>query len=184
MANKDLAYYLALPYTINIRQINDESGSYYYASVVELDGCHSHGDSAIEAYEMVRDVLEGHIEVKIEHGDSIPEPMKEDDFSGKFVLRMPKTLHRQLSEQAAIEKVSLNQYCLYKLSSNSYRNPSYTVEQLREMLDTVYQNHPEAANARKSIDDYIKSRGTTSGADGRLRKVAPNIYRDIYNLNL
>lgn len=116
MANKDLDYYLSLPYTINIKPITDESGSYFSASVVELDGCRGHGKSPAEAYEMLREVMKEYIEVKLEFGDYIPEPNTDEDYSGKFVLRVPKSLHRMLSEKAAAESVSLNQYCLYQLS--------------------------------------------------------------------
>ena len=36
--------------------------------------------------------------------------------SGKHVLRIPRSLHKQLKEAADIEGVSLNHYMLYKLS--------------------------------------------------------------------
>ena len=39
-----------------------------------------------------------------------------EDYSGKLVLRIPRSLHKALKEQAEIEGVSLNQYMLYKLS--------------------------------------------------------------------
>lgn len=39
-----------------------------------------------------------------------------EEYSGKLVLRIPKSLHKQLKEQAEIEGVSLNQYMLYKLA--------------------------------------------------------------------
>lgn len=39
-----------------------------------------------------------------------------EDYSGKLVLRIPRSLHRHLKEEAEIEGVSLNQYMLYKLS--------------------------------------------------------------------
>lgn len=39
-----------------------------------------------------------------------------EEYSGKLVLRIPRSLHKALKEQAAIEGVSLNQYMLYKLS--------------------------------------------------------------------
>lgn len=39
-----------------------------------------------------------------------------EGYSGKLVLRIPRSLHKELKEQAAIEGVSLNQYMLYKLS--------------------------------------------------------------------
>lgn len=39
-----------------------------------------------------------------------------EDYSGKLVLRIPRSLHKALKEAATIEGVSLNQYMLYKLS--------------------------------------------------------------------
>lgn len=117
MANKDLAYYMALPYTIQIRPIQDESGgSCYYTTVAELDGCHSHGETVEEAFAMISDAMEGYFEVMLENGYDIPEPAAHDAYSGRFNVRLPKTLHRQLAEQAEREGVSLNQYVLYKLS--------------------------------------------------------------------
>lgn len=48
---------------------------------------------------------------------SLEEFMKGlEDYSGKLVLRIPRSLHKQLKEQAAVEGVSLNQYMLYKLA--------------------------------------------------------------------
>lgn len=39
-----------------------------------------------------------------------------EGFSGKIVLRIPKSLHKSLKEHATAEGISLNQYMLYKLS--------------------------------------------------------------------
>lgn len=39
-----------------------------------------------------------------------------EEYSGKLVLRIPRSLHKALKEAAAVEGVSLNQYMLYKLS--------------------------------------------------------------------
>lgn len=39
-----------------------------------------------------------------------------EDYSGKLVLRLPRSLHKALKEAASIEGVSLNQYMIYKLS--------------------------------------------------------------------
>ena len=56
------------------------------------------------------------IEVRRKNNEKIPEPISDDDFSGKFTLRLPKSLHKLLSIQAEKEGISLNQYALYKLS--------------------------------------------------------------------
>ena len=39
-----------------------------------------------------------------------------EEYSGKLVLRIPRSLHKELKEAAEIEGVSLNQYMLYKLA--------------------------------------------------------------------
>lgn len=39
-----------------------------------------------------------------------------EEYSGKLVLRIPRSLHKALKEAAEIEGVSLNQYMLYKLA--------------------------------------------------------------------
>ena len=109
--------YLAKPYHIVIQQKKDETGSYYFATVREFDGCMSHGDTYAEAFENIQEAMKGWIEAKLENGFSIPEPSDENQYSGKFVLRLPKSLHARLALQAEQEGISLNQYALYRLSN-------------------------------------------------------------------
>jgi predicted RNase H-like HicB family nuclease len=108
--------YLNRPYHIVVQHITDESGSYYLAAVKEFDGCMSHGDTYVEAFENIQEAMEGWIETKLANGFSIPEPMDENQYSGKFVLRLPKSLHARIAMEAEKEGVSLNQYALYRLS--------------------------------------------------------------------
>ncbi|MCL2152664.1 MAG: type II toxin-antitoxin system HicB family antitoxin [Oscillospiraceae bacterium] len=116
MGSKDINYYLGLPYNVTVQEIHDESGDYYYARVLELDGCQSHGATVEEAYLNIREAMEGWIEVKLEFGDPIPEPISDNNYSGKFNIRIPKSLHRRLAMEAKNEGVSMNQYALYKLA--------------------------------------------------------------------
>ena len=108
--------YLKLPYNFIIQKINDESGEYYYARVMELEGCQSDGDTFDEAYQNVLEAMEGYIETKLANGYEVPMPYGAEQYSGKFVVRVPKSLHRSLAASAQREGVSLNQYALYKLS--------------------------------------------------------------------
>ncbi|GHU40962.1 pilus biosynthesis protein HicB [Spirochaetia bacterium] len=108
--------YMELPYHIVIQHLNDESGSYYFATVKELDGCMSHGDTYAEACENIQEAMEGWIESKLENGFPVPQPIGESRYSGKFVLRLPRTLHARLAAEAEREGISLNQYALYRLS--------------------------------------------------------------------
>ena len=58
----------------------------------------------------------------IEDKVTINEPDSVDSYSGQFKLRLPKTLHKTLSEDSKKEGVSMNQYCVYLLSKNSAEN--------------------------------------------------------------
>ena len=116
MENRELAEYMKLPYTILVQEINDESGHYFYGRILELDGCQSTGDTLDELYESLNEAMEGWLEVKIENNLPIPEPGKTEDYSGKFVVRVPKSLHQRLAIEAEQEGVSLNQLALYKLA--------------------------------------------------------------------
>ena len=42
--------YMKLPYTRIVREMNDESGHYFYGKILELDGCQSTGDTLDELY--------------------------------------------------------------------------------------------------------------------------------------
>lgn len=113
---KNINYYMGLPYNFIIQPINDESGSYYYAHILEFDGCQSTGETFEEAFNNIKDAMRGWIETKIEGGFEVPLPIGYENFSGKFIVRIPKSLHYRLSAEAKEEGVSLNQYALYKLS--------------------------------------------------------------------
>ena len=113
---KNVKKYLKLPYNYIIQPITDESGSYFYARVLEFDGCQSTGETFEEAYKNIKEAMKGWIEAKLEGGFEVPLPVGYENFSGKFIVRIPKSLHYKLTVEAEQEGVSLNQYALYKLS--------------------------------------------------------------------
>lgn len=108
--------YMKLPYTRLIQEINDESGHYFYGKILELDGCQSTGETLQELYESLKEAMEGYLQIKIENNLPIPIPEASENYSGKFVVRIPKTLHKRLVIEAEKEGVSLNQLALYKLA--------------------------------------------------------------------
>ncbi|SRR6266540_1105214 len=109
--------YMKLPYTI---EITPDDGS-YFVKVKELEGCMSVGDTRAEALEMIDDAMRGWLEVALEDGLEIPLPesLREEKYSGKFALRMTKSLHRKLAEGAEQEGVSINQYMVTLLAENN-----------------------------------------------------------------
>ena len=108
--NKDLEYYLSLPYTIEVIRDNDEENPGWVARVIELPGCITQGDTFEELREMIEDAIRSWVEIALEDGIPVPEPHHHEEFSGKFVVRLPKSLHRELAIIAERENVSLNAY--------------------------------------------------------------------------
>jgi antitoxin HicB len=104
---------LARPYTREL--ITNEDGT-WFARIVEFPGCMTEGNTAEEAIGNLEDAMAAWVEIKIEDGDPIPAPLSTDQYSGKFLMRVPKTLHRELARRADLEGVSLNQFALTALS--------------------------------------------------------------------
>ena len=105
--NRKIEYYLALPYT---RELIPEPEGGWFVRVKELPGCMSQGETVDEAMLMIEEAMRGWLESELENGKTIPEPRPEEEYSGKFIVRVPKSLHRKLAEISGSEGVSLNQW--------------------------------------------------------------------------
>ena len=113
---KTLTDYMKIPYRIEIIEDPNEGG--YVASYPDLPGCLSCGDSLETAVSNLLDAKKAWLEAAIEDNIDIPIPLTDNDYSGQFKLRIPKSLHRKLAEHSREEGISMNQYCLYLLSQN------------------------------------------------------------------
>lgn len=68
-----------------------------------------------------------------EEGEQIPLPVKDIDYSGRLLLRLPKRLHKELAQQAKLNDVSINQFIMNVLSENLYSSQmSNCIGQIRE----------------------------------------------------
>lgn len=111
---KPLDYFLNLEYSLNI--IADPDGG-YVVQFPDLPGCLTQGDTLEEAISMAEDARMGWIETEYDGSDGdIPMPSYPVDYSGKFNVRLPKSLHQALSESAERDGVSLNQYVVMLLA--------------------------------------------------------------------
>ena len=64
----------------------------------------------------IREVVEGVIKDMRNTGEEIPKPISCKRYSGKFMVRVPPEVHRNLDIQAAESGVSLNRIAGTKLS--------------------------------------------------------------------
>lgn len=97
-------------YPFAIRSLTSAEGGGYLIEYPDLPGCLSDGETVEEAIANGRDAQAGWIAAMREAGRPVPPPGAEPgtDYSGKWVLRTPKSLHRSLADRARREGVSLN----------------------------------------------------------------------------
>jgi antitoxin HicB len=108
---RTLEEYMRAPYHITMIRDETEDGTIgWVVWVEELPGCISQGETPEEATQMIREAMELWLETSIEDGDPIPEPRPIEDYSGRFLVRLPASLHAMLDKGARREGVSMNQY--------------------------------------------------------------------------
>ena len=123
--NKNIDYYMELPYRMEIIPDNEEGG--FTAKFPDLPGCLTCANTIEGLISNAVDAKKAWLEAAIEDGFPIAEPSSEDEsveYSGQFKLRMPKSLHRSLSLNAKREGISMNQYCNYLLAMNDVKHIS------------------------------------------------------------
>jgi predicted HicB family RNase H-like nuclease len=69
-----------------------------------------------EAVRGVRALVKDSVEEMEQNGEKIPKPISIRQFSGKFMIRVPPEVHRQLATEAAEAGVSLNRIASAKLA--------------------------------------------------------------------
>lgn len=110
---KSLNYYLKLKYTIRLKKNSDGS---YFGEIEELPGCMTEADNENQVLDMLEDAKLSWLKVAVDRKINIPEPVN-DEFSGKFNIRLPKFLHRKLAYRAKEENISLNTLVTATLAS-------------------------------------------------------------------
>ena len=113
---KTLNDYLSMAYRMEIVEDKDEGG--YVVSFPERPGCITCGETIESAVKNAEDAKKEWLMAALEDGVEINEPDDIEKYSGQFKLRIPKSLHKSLSEHSKKEGISMNQYCLYLLSKN------------------------------------------------------------------
>lgn len=107
MERKDLEYYLSLRYPVTIHP--DPEGG-FVGEIEELPGCMTQAETLDEVFQAIEDARQLWIKTAYDEGQDISLPRDMEKYTGKFVVRIPRGLHRGLARAAKREGVSLNQY--------------------------------------------------------------------------
>lgn len=106
---------------------SEEDGA-FVAEARDLPGCSAVGDTREVAVQEARDAIASWIEAARAAGNPVPEPsseLAECAYSGKLLLRMPRSLHARLARRASNEGVSLNQWVVHRLSNEEAHDAHY-----------------------------------------------------------
>lgn len=129
--------YLKLQYRFDV--IADLDGGWVIV-FPDLPGCVTQADTVDEIIPMAEEGRHLWIESMYERGLDIPLPTYPEEYSGKFNLRLPKSLHRKLAESAEREGVSLNQYVVMLLSQGDAQQAiQHELAAIREQLGQAHQ---------------------------------------------
>lgn len=164
---KDLNYFLGLKYDIHISSIPVSEGGGYEAYIPLLGRYTFMGDGETieEALADLERTKKENFKSLLKEGVEIPEPRtKQEEYSGRILVRLPKYLHRALVEQAAEYGISLNQHVSSLLASG------FPVSELKETLKKMcdlwssviyryefYEGLREPAAQTRSLSAYQKA---------------------------
>lgn len=93
-------------YPFQMRPLSSEEGGGWLISFPDLPGCMSDGATPEEAMANGKDALDAWVAAMHEAGKAVPEPDQLP--SGRFVARVPRSIHARLAQRAQQEGVSMN----------------------------------------------------------------------------
>jgi antitoxin HicB len=111
-----------LDYPFTISHLSTEEGGGYLIEFPDLPGCMSDGETIEEAIDNGQDAMISWIEAAKAAGRAIPKPGTLEKQSGKWVQRVPKSIHLRLVQKAAEEGVSLNTLVITLISEALGKN--------------------------------------------------------------
>jgi len=110
-------------YPVELHWSAEDAG--WIATFPDLSGCSAWGPTEAEALIESQAAAAAWLKACKAAGNPTPEPSPlayDADYSGRFVMRIPKRLHADLAKSAKRQGVSLNQYVLYLLTARASAN--------------------------------------------------------------
>lgn len=117
----------------------------FVAVCPELDNLMALADTEEEAARELKVAIELVLEDMAEDGEDIPAPQIYSSHSGQFRVRIPRTLHARLAQQAQREGVSLNSLVTMFLAEASSQLTA--VGYVGQRLKAFYQAQPVATSS-------------------------------------
>lgn len=155
---------IALPWSMEI--VGD--GDVFAASVPELPGCFAEGATREEALGNLQDALKSWLSAAVDSEIEIPTPKGEaepGEYSGRFSVRVPRSLHRRLAMRAEAEGCSLNQLVSIALAEAVDPTTSPALphapgsDAFEDIAADAVAGGTESIGALKGIGTFLRNRG-------------------------
>ena len=112
-------------YPFILRQLTKEEGEGFLIEFPDLPGCMSDGDMLEETLKNGEDAVKCWLAAAKAAGREIPQPGELESQSGKWVQRVPRSMHLRLVQQAKSEGVSLNTLVVSMISEELGKRNQY-----------------------------------------------------------
>jgi len=129
-----------------------EADQVFIAATPEIAGLNAFGDTPEEAIKELNIAKELFLQVMEEDGETIPDPDVFVQHSGQLRIRIPKSLHAALSQEAKKDGISLNSYINYLLSE---RNALAKVKKELEKVASTFTDSLPSTGAGTSGRSFI-----------------------------
>jgi predicted RNase H-like HicB family nuclease len=140
-----------------------EEDQEYVATCPSFPGLSALGETEEEALAEAKIALALFIETCKEKNIPLPQAQLVDSYSGQFRVRLPKSLHRQAAERAALDGESLNQLVVRAVEARVGAKETGT-RMLSEMKQALKEMHSQVlmtvASAVNSADQRMTLRET------------------------
>ncbi len=111
-------------FPFELRTLTEDEGGGFMVSFPDFNECIADGDTVEEAIAEGQQALAAVIAALGEKGFPVPKPGSYGAFSGKFVQRLPKSLHARLQSRARLEGVSINTLAITYITEGLTRKAS------------------------------------------------------------
>jgi len=136
--------YLQQPYA---RIVIPVEPSGFHAEILEFPGCFSQGETVEEAYVNLEKVAESWIETCLSQGQEVPVPSSNLSYSGRIVLRLPRSIHQRAAQLAERDETSLNTYLVSATAAKVGAEDLYNVLTQRleqNIVRAIFYGYTEA----------------------------------------
>lgn len=156
---KDINYYNTLPYKVELEYNHQDNTWTAFHPELGKAACYAIAETKQDALSELNDDRHGLLEILLAEGSKIPEPsiQEEDLSSGHLALRIPKSLHYRLKQEAKTEGTSINQFVSNLISH--YIGYRQTVNKFDVIISNIKfdQTIQQAANMMAiSLPKYIE----------------------------